>query len=235
MNLLPKASGARPRVACEITSQGVVAGRSTVAGVALSAVAKADLGRGAVVPSLKPGNIADRVAVIAAIRKVMESVGLRGNARGAEMTLIIPDAAVRVLLLEFESLPSKLSEALPLVRFRLKKLLPFEADDAMVTFQVMTHGKTLVRVLAVAIPRDVLAEYETAVREAGFEPGAVLPSTLAALAGIADGEPAALLVNANSLGITTAIVARRTVAVASQRGPSGAWADYPGEYAARAV
>ena len=39
------------------------------------------------------------------------------------------------------------------------------------------------RVLAVAIPRDILQEYETAVREAGFEPGAVLPSTLAALAG----------------------------------------------------
>ncbi len=206
MNLLPKASGARPRVACEIGTQGVVAGRSADAAGLLSAVAKADLREGAVTPGLKPGNIADRVQVIAAVRKVMEGVGLRGNARGTEMTLILPDAAVRVLLLEFESLPGKLSEALPLVRFRLKKLLPFEADDAMITFQIMSHGKSLVRVLAVAIPRDVLAEYETAVREAGFEPGAVLPSTLAALAGIGETEPAALLVNANRLGVTTAIV-----------------------------
>ena len=61
------------------------------------------------------------------------------------------------------------------------------------------------RVLAVATPRDVLDEYETAVREAGFEPGAVLPSTLAALAAV-DAEGASLLVNANPAGVTTAIV-----------------------------
>jgi type IV pilus assembly protein PilM len=69
----------------------------------------------------------------------------------------------------------------------------------------MSTSKNLVRVLAVAIPRDVLSEYETTAREAGFEPGAVLPSTLAALAGLEGDEPA-LLVNANPLGVTTAIV-----------------------------
>jgi type IV pilus assembly protein PilM len=58
----------------------------------------------------------------------------------------------------------------------------------------------------VAIPRDVLAEYEGVVREAGFEPGAVLPSTLAALAGMVEGDAPALLVNAGAHGVTTAIV-----------------------------
>jgi type IV pilus assembly protein PilM len=69
----------------------------------------------------------------------------------------------------------------------------------------MSSGKSGVRVLAVAIPRDVLSEYETAAREAGFEPGSVLPSTLAALAAV-DSDGASLLVNANLLGVTTAIV-----------------------------
>jgi type IV pilus assembly protein PilM len=110
-----------------------------------------------------------------------------------------------VLLLDFEALPSRESEALPLVKFRLKKLLPFDADEAMVTYQTMSTSKGVVRVLAVAIPRDVLSEYETAVREAGFEPGCVLPSTLACLAAVDEAEPA-LLVNANSLGVTAAIV-----------------------------
>ena len=62
------------------------------------------------------------------------------------------------------------------------------------------------RVLAVAVPRDVLAEYESVVREAGFEPGAVLPSTLAACAGMHEIEAAALLVNVGETGVTTAIV-----------------------------
>ena len=204
MNLLPQASGTRPRVACEIMPQGVVAARSADAAAPLSAVARVSLADGAVAPSLKPGNVVDRVAVTAAIRAALEQIGERRNARDANLTLVIPDSAVRVLLLDFESLPNRAAEALPLVRFRLKKLLPFDADDAMVTYQVMSSSKSLVRVLAVAIPRSVLSEYETAVREAGFEPGSVLPSTLACLAAVEDTEPM-LLVNANPIGVTVAI------------------------------
>ena len=206
MNLLPHAAGSRPRLACEIFPGGVVAGRSPEPGLPLSAVGKADLSPQAVVPSLKPGNIADRVAVIAALRRSLEAVGARANARNSDLTLIIPDAAVRVLLLDFDALPTKLSEALPIVRFRLKKLVPFDTDEAMVSFQVMSTSRSMIRVLAVTIPRDVLREYESVVREAGFEPGAVLPSTLASLAAVEEGEGASILVNAHALGVTTAIV-----------------------------
>ena len=205
MNFLPQASGTRPRVACEIMPQGVVAARSADAAAPLSAVARVSLAEGAIAPGLKPGNVVDRVAVTAAIREAMEQIGERANARDGNVTLVIPDSAVRVLLLDFEALPGRAAEALPLVRFRLKKLLPFDSDDAMVSYQVMSSGKGGVRVLAVAIPRDVLSEYETAAREAGFEPGAVLPSTLACLAALEDAE-ATLLVNANPLGVTVAIV-----------------------------
>jgi type IV pilus assembly protein PilM len=205
MNLLPQASGTRPRVACEIMPQGVVAARSADAASPLAAVSRVALADGAVLPSLKPGNIVDRVAVAAAIRSALEQIGERANVRDANLTLVIPDSAVRVLLLDFEALPSRATEALPLVRFRLKKLLPFDADDAMVTYQTMSTSKSVVRVLAVAMPRDVLSEYETVAREAGFEPGSVLPSTLACLAAVDDVEPA-LLVNANAIGVTAAIV-----------------------------
>jgi type IV pilus assembly protein PilM len=111
-----------------------------------------------------------------------------------------------VLLLDFDTLPAKAAEALPVVRFRLKKLLPFDADEAIVSYQVMSSNRTVVRVLAVAIPREVLTEYESVVREAGFEPGAVLPSTLAACAGMGEIDAAALLVNAGESSVTTAIV-----------------------------
>ena len=204
MNLLPKASGTRPRVACEIAPQGVVAARSDAAAGPLAAVSCVTLHEGAVVPGLKPGNVVDRLAVAAAVRKALEEVGAKSNTRNSDITVVIPDGACRVLLLDFDSLPSKLSEALPIVRFRLKKLLPFEADDAMVSFQIMSSSKQIVRVLAVAIPRDVLSEYETAVREAGFEPGAVLPSTLAAMAAV-QSDGASMVVNVNRLGVTTAI------------------------------
>jgi type IV pilus assembly protein PilM len=136
------------------------------------------------------------------MRKALEAVALRSR----DVTLIVPDAAVRVLLLEFDELPAKPVEALPIVRFRLKKLLPFDADDAAVSYQVMSATKGLLRVLAVAMPREVLADYESVVREAGFEPGAILPSTLAALASLSESDAPQLIVNAGHEGVTTAIV-----------------------------
>lgn len=213
MNLLPKAAGTRPRLACEIAPEGVTAARAATAEGPLDSVARVPLAAGAVMPGLKPGNLADRVAVIAAVRRALESIDIRAGhgavratsrGAGADLTVIVPDGAVRVLLLDFDALPTKLTEALPIVRFRLKKLVPFEVDDAVVSFQVMSSTRNNVRVLAVAIPRDILREYETAVREAGFEPGAVLPSTLATLAGLTSAEPA-LVVNASLAGVTTAI------------------------------
>jgi type IV pilus assembly protein PilM len=120
--------------------------------------------------------------------------------------VIVPDTAARVLLLDFDQLPSKAAEALPVVRFRLKKLLPFDADGAAVSYQVMTSERGLVRVIAVAMPKDVLDEYEGVITAAGYLPGAVLPSTLAALAGLDSTDIPVLVVNAERGAVTTAIV-----------------------------
>ena len=143
----------------------------------------------------------ERAALVAAIRRTLESVALRTR----ETSLIVPDSAVRVLLLDFDALPTKAAEALPIVRFRLKKLLPFDADHAAISYQVMTSSRGMVRVLAVAMPNELLAEYESIVREAGFEPGAVLSSTLAVIAALPEDDTPALIVNAGPHGITTAI------------------------------
>ena len=43
-----------------------------------------------------------------------------------------------------------------------------------------------VRVVAAVTPKTVLEEYESVVRDAGYNPGAVLPSMIAAL-GVVDG------------------------------------------------
>ncbi len=61
----------------------------------------------------------------------------------------------------------------------------------------MTRDSAQVRALVAVTPHAVLAEYEAVVREAGYEPGAVLPSTLCALAAVPDGTDA-LLINQSS-------------------------------------
>ena len=208
MEILPKTLGTRPRLAVEIRWGGVVAARAEDASTGvLSAVSRVELTGDTIEPGLKVGNFRSRLPVVAAVRKVLEAVTEKGL--GREVTLIVPDATVRVLLLDFDTLPAKAAEALPVVRFRLKKLLPFDADDAIVSYQIMSGtrnvAKGALRVVAVAIPREVLEEYETVVRDAGFEPGAVLPSTIAAISGLEDGG-ATLIVNVGPQAITTAIV-----------------------------
>lgn len=206
MEILPKTLGTRPRLAVEIRTDGVIAARAEDASAVLSGLAHVGFGEGSVTPGLKAGNIVDRTRVVAALRESLDSLAMRGGDRGKDVTIVVPDTAARVLLLEFDDVPGKAVEALPVIRFRLKKLLPFDADHAAISYQVMSSERGAVRVLAVAMPREVLEEYEAAIVSAGYAPGAVLPSTLAALSCLNEPEAAALVVNVVRSGVTTAIV-----------------------------
>jgi len=162
----------------------------------------ASLPEGAVRPLLSGENLVDRAAVEIALRKALDDV----SSREKQLTLIVPDGAVRVLMLDFDALPAKAQEALPIVRFRLRKLMPFEVEDAAVSYQVMRQGADQAHVLVTAMAGPVRAEYEDAVRAAGYEPGVVLSSTLASLAALTTSAPA-LVVNRNGRSLTTAIAA----------------------------
>lgn len=210
MDFLPKTLGTRPRLAVEVRAEGIVAARAEDAAAMLTAVSSAQVPEGAISPGLKHGNVVDKDALVAALRKALDEVAGRGTERGSkgirDVSIVVPDSAVRVLFLDFDQLPSKAAEALSVVRFRLKKLLPFDADDAVISYQLMPGNKDMVKVLAVAMPKDVLEEYEGAVLAAGYLPGAVLPSTLAALSGLDETEAPVLVVNACVTAVTTAIV-----------------------------
>jgi type IV pilus assembly protein PilM len=124
--------------------------------------------------------------------------------RGRDVCLVIPDATTRVMLLDFESFPEKQQDAEAVVRFRLKKSLPFDIEHSSVSFE--RQGTSLpVRVVAAVSPRSVLEEYESLVTEAGYNPGSVLPSTLAAL-GLADASRPAMVIKVEHGTTTFAIV-----------------------------
>ncbi len=72
-------------------------------------------------------------AVAAAIRSALDEVSPRTRA----VTLVLPDTLVRVFVLDFDSLPAKAAEAVPVVRFRLRKMVPFDVEHAGVSYQVL--------------------------------------------------------------------------------------------------
>ena len=190
----------KPRLACEIASDRILAGRVAESAGSLEACAVRELAPGSVVPDLVENNLRQREAVRAGIQATLGSVAGRSH----DVIAVVPDAAVRVVLVEFDTLPSDAEEAAGVVRFRLKKSLPFDVDKAKVSYHAQKFADG-VRVVAAVALASVIEDYETAFREVGFSPGVVLPSMLAAL-GAADAKRPTLVVKVDARTTSIAIL-----------------------------
>src|SRR5579863_10477327 len=194
-------SGAsKPRLACEIAADRVLAGRLADHGGHLEACAVRELAPGSVVPDLVENNLRQRRVVQAGIESALSSVA----GRSRDVIAIVPDAAVRVMLVDFDTLPSDTEEAVGVVRFRLKKSLPFDVEKAKVSYHAQKSDDG-VRVVAAVALASVIEDYEAAFQQAGFEAGVVLPSMLAAL-GAADGRRPTLIVKVDAHTTSIAIL-----------------------------
>ncbi len=94
--------------------------------------------------------------------------------------LILPDYAARVQVLDFDQFPSDADEQVSLIKFRVRKTVPFDIDSAVVSYLVQNGGKR-VDVVAAVMALEIVARYEAPFRAAGFQPGLVTTSSLAAL------------------------------------------------------
>ncbi|MGB6829811.1 MAG: hypothetical protein WBE41_17315 [Terracidiphilus sp.] len=196
---LKRETGGRPPAAVEITPEGVLAAALPAAG-GKPVYAFEGLPEGFVVPGIEETNLRAPEAVASAIRSALDQVSPRSRVA----TLVLPDTLVRVFMLDFDTLPAKAADALPVMRFRLRKMVPFDVEQAGVSYQILSQTKEQCKVLAAIIPGPVLAEYEAVVRGAGYEPGAVLPSSLAAIETV-DAMEAVLAANLSARGMTTLI------------------------------
>src|SRR3981189_2665611 len=147
----PTKAGARPPRACEISADRVLAGRSADAGRMVEMCSAQELAPGSLISDLIESNMCDGQAIRQAVER--ELGGISGRSR--DVIAILPDTAVRVVLLDFETLPAKPEEAEAVVRFRLKKSLPFNLDDARVSYHAQTGGTGL-RAIAAVRPTHLL-------------------------------------------------------------------------------
>jgi type IV pilus assembly protein PilM len=187
-------------VACEISAERVVAGRAGEGAQTLDAASARAIPDGVLVPGLQQANVTAREALVAALRDALSAVA----GRSRDVCLVIPDATTRIMLLDFDTLPAIAEEADAVVRFRLKKSLPFEVEQSAVSFDRQGTADP-VRLVAAVTPRNILEEYESLVREAGYNPGAVVPSMIAAL-GVVDGSRPTMVIKVERGTTTFAIV-----------------------------
>jgi type IV pilus assembly protein PilM len=111
----------------------------------------------------------------------IQSLAPANGNRKRRAAVILPDYCARVAVLDFDTFPTDLEEQQALVRFRLKKSVPFEVDTAVVSYVEQPRSGTKVEVLAAVMSSDIVVQYEAPFRAAGFHPGLVTTSSLATL------------------------------------------------------
>ncbi len=197
----------RPLVAVEVRARAVGAVRLTREGrrLVLGAAASLDLPEGTLRLSMTEANIVDRAAFRDVLRAALEKAGALTATRVA---LVLPDPVARVALLAGSDVPGKGRAAEELIRFKLRKSLPFDVRETRLAFAASgpRAGDT---VLVAAVFRPVLEAYEEACRDLGLHPGLVELSGLALLNAAFGALPPAdrLLVNWDH-GYVTLLLAR---------------------------
>lgn len=112
--------------------------------------------------------------------KIIKATLIKAGAGTNRISLAIPDACARVAIHPFETLPSKREEKTELLKWKLKKTIPYDVDDSQLSFveQKTEAGKTYV--ITANIHKEVLAQLEAVFESLGIHVGFVTLSTLAA-------------------------------------------------------
>jgi type IV pilus assembly protein PilM len=174
----------RPALVCEIAETHVAFARD-------GQFAADALPAGLVLPSAVEPNLPDPAALGARLEPLLQRLG----SRGPEVALLLPDQVIRVFLLHFDSFPRRADEAIPLLRWRLKKSVPFDVEDTVVSYMpqpLMPSHAAGVSVLAAVARQRVVRQYEEVVEGLGLRPGVAMSSSLATLP-LVDPERPALL------------------------------------------
>src|SRR5581483_9515246 len=187
---------ARPLLACEICADRIIAARVSESGEFVEVHTSRSLPAGVLAPSLTGKNINNPDVLSAVLADAMGP--LSGRLR--DVVAVLPDPAVRVVLLDFDALPDSQEEALGILRFRLRKSLPFDVEKSVISYHAYPSHDGLKVVAAVALA-SVIEEYESVFARAGYVPGVVTPSSLASL-GVVDASRPTLVIKTSD-GMTT--------------------------------
>src|SRR5579862_6183866 len=171
-----------PSLVAEISPDRVALARWGKTRVTLESYAVEPVPFGAIVPSPVEVNVAQPDAVRGALRRLFGRV----TGHGTDLALLIPDPVVRVFILPFETLPRRADEALPLLRWRLKKSVPFDVDETVVSWMRQTGREDALEVVTAVARQRIVREYEEVLEPLDAKPKIVLSSTLAVLPLLSD-------------------------------------------------
>ena len=166
-----------PPLVVEISSLGVSAVTRDLKTGEVTARGRRDLPPGLLDLSPNRPNIQDEAAFDEAVGGVISEFG---DLRRPDMALILPDNCSRLTVLDFDSLTGDTRERLKLIRWRLKKTVPFDVETARIAYRAWPAANGVAALVA-AGPAEIIRQYEAPFERRGLWPGHVSLSTCAAL------------------------------------------------------
>jgi type IV pilus assembly protein PilM len=132
------------------------------------------------------GPVGEAAALEAAAKTLVDRIG----GRHPHASLVLPDAWVRGMTVELGELPEDAATRLEVLRFRLRKMVPFRIEElrlAAAPIERLTGQEEPLRVLALLASEGVCAALERAFAAAGVRVGQIVGATLARLDALASG------------------------------------------------
>jgi type IV pilus assembly protein PilM len=188
-----------PHLAIEFAPDRVVAARWK--GHSVDEFTAETLPPGALVPSAVEPNVINT----SALKSAMANIVSRLRARDHDVALILPDPVIRVFVQHFEEFPRSPQEAIPMLRWKLKKSIPFDADETVISYMRQPARAEGVDIVTALARLRIVREYEALAEGASLCPGVILSSSLAAISLLGD-KKATLLARVSGMALTTAIV-----------------------------
>ncbi len=174
--LLQQASWLRPRyplVGVELREDAVVVSRVKAQrdGYHLAGHARSSLPEGLFTSSMTSPRIKDAPVLVRTIGEALADAGAESSGR---VSLALPDTTARVSLLDFQELPSSHEQISELVRWRLKKSVPFELEDSQISWEELGRAEDgRVQMLVAVAPSDGMRQIENLFEALGVRVGLV--------------------------------------------------------------
>jgi type IV pilus assembly protein PilM len=189
-----------PPLAFEILPDRVAGARVTRTG-SVGGYAVEDLPKGTIAASAVEANILNIVAAKAAVARVCDTLG----AKNEDAAVLLPDPVIRVFVQHFEEFPRSSQEAIPMLRWKLKKSVPFEVDETLLSYMRQPSRAEGVDVVTGIARLRIVKEYESLLEARSVRPGVIQSTTLAAIS-LLDAHKPTLLARISGTTLTTAIV-----------------------------
>lgn len=162
-----------PLVGIELREDAAIAVRLARRGTRyhVAGHAQRNLAPGVFSATLLRSELGDAAALL---RAVQDALQMAGAASATRISLAVPDTMARVLVVDLEELPRSAAQAAEVIRFRIKKSVPFRPEEARLSWQPLGRSEDgRVQVLVAVAPDAVIAPLESLLGSVGLRVGLV--------------------------------------------------------------